>query len=160
MESLDQFLIRALVQTRYHVHEMRVRRNYSPAELTGHFCTELRRHLAVINAQNPHVLGAAFVWADTRAWNAPFQVAPGYVWRDNRALAFNGSEERMSEARMQSLCNAAMTVDDDELALRGRLSALAAELPALQRKTIEAERITREATALLGETTTFAASLK
>lgn len=151
--NLDEYLFEALTCIRLRMKEMGIRRDLSPAEELGHFCTELRRQLYHVTRQNSAVTYKIYEWSDSRHWLKPFKInAMSYSLRGGAKIDFNGKDEHMSIERMQTLCDKAITATEAEDDINSSLATLSRQVSFFDNKALEAARFTRSATDLLAET--------
>lgn len=145
MTDLERKLIEGLLIAKARLHEMQVRRSCTPAELVGHFCTELRR-LYLLSAIS-----------DAKLWNAPL-VPATYGWP--KAINYQGLYHNVSLSDIINLCKKADSMSEEDIALTHQLSVLEAQIPAINLKTTEVERLTRKTTDLVTEAEEFASQLE
>lgn len=151
--TLDEYLFEALSCIRLRMREMGIRRDLSPAEQLGHFCTELRRQLYHVTRQNSAITYKIYEWSDTRYWTEPFRIMPhAYSLRDGQKVLFNGKEEHMTLPRMQTICDRAVSTTEEGATIESTLSTLSRQVAFFDTKTLETHRLTRSATDLLTET--------
>lgn len=141
--QLDLTIINQLIVAKERLHELTVRKPLSPAETLGHFCTELRR-LSVISAL-----------AHINLWKAPFK-PDTYGWP--KTVYYGTENFIISYARVSHLCEVVESMTEEDIELTRALNTLQGQLPAIVNKTVEVERLTRQATTLVTEANTFAAT--
>lgn len=141
MTSIETKIVQGFLTIKERLHEMEVRRDCTSAELLGHFCTELRRHYLISSL------------ADVRLWKAPFE--PG-TWGWPKPIFDNGDTFNLTRQHLEQLCLRVQTMTEDDIVLEHKLIVLALQIPPLNVKTTEVERLTRKTTELLTEAVTFA----
>lgn len=139
--ELEAKIIQELLPIRDRLHEMEVRRPYTPTEMVGHFCTELRRL---------YILAPL---CDTKLWIEPF--VPATSWWP-KPVTLSGEETTIARSEMVSICRKVVSMDDDDIVLTKQLDALTKQLPLIVGETTKLERLTRKTTDLITEATAFA----